>query len=116
MQGATLLLILAGFAVVAIGLVLAVRLGHRCGGDVDLVRGRRSRPWWGHPGVWILASGGFVLLGLFVFPKLFGFTFVFLPIFWPFLRVGGLWRGHSRAEDGRGRPEAPGRPDASDQP
>lgn len=111
MKGATLLLILAGFAVVAIALTLAVRLGLRYGGDVDLVRERRSRPCWGHPGVWILVSAGFVLLGLFVFPKLFGFTLIFVPFLW----VGGLWRGRS-GSGGRGRPEAPGRPDAQDRP
>jgi hypothetical protein len=87
-DGRTLWLILAGFVVVAVALSLAVRLGHRYGGDVDLVRGRRRRPLWGHPGLWLLASGAFVLLGVFVFPKLFGFTFVFLPFLW----VGGLLR------------------------
>jgi hypothetical protein len=104
-DGKTLLLILAGFAVVAGALVLAVLLGHRYGGDVDLVRGRRARPWWGHPGVWLLVSAVFVFLGLFVFPKLFGFTFIFLPFLW----VGGLWRGRSRDQ-------APPSPDAEDQP
>jgi hypothetical protein len=106
MQGRTLLLILAGFAVVAVALTLAARLRQRYGGDVDLVRGRRNRPWWGHPGLWILASAGFALLGLFVLPKLFGFTFIFLPFLW----VGGLWRSRPRPD------EAPHRPDAQDLP
>lgn len=101
MDGRTLLLILAGFAVVAGALVLAVRLGHRFGGDVDLVRVRRRRPGWGNPGVWLLVSAVFVLLGLFVVPKLFGFTFLFLPFVW----LGGLWRRRP-PEDG-----APDRPD-----
>lgn len=104
MDGKTLLLILAGFAVVAVGLLLAVRLGHRFGGDVDLVRGRRRRPWWGHPGVWLLVSAAFALLGLFVFPRLFGFAFLFLPFVW----VGGLWRGRPGGDG------APRRPDAED--
>jgi hypothetical protein len=103
-DGKTLLLILAGFAVVVGALVLAVRLGHRYGGDVDLIRGRRNRPWWGHPGVWLLISAAFVFLGVFVFPKLFGFTFVFLPFLW----AGGLWRQRPRGEG------TPRRPDAED--
>jgi hypothetical protein len=111
MQGSTLLLILAGFAVVAVALTLAARLGHRCGGDVDLVRGRRSRPWWGHPGLWILVSAGVVLLGLFVLPKLFGITFVLLPFVW----VGGLWRARAPG-DAHGRSDPEGRPDAQDLP
>jgi hypothetical protein len=101
-DGRTLLLILAGFAVVVVALVLAVRLGHRFGGDVDLVRGRRTRSWWGHPGLWVLVSATSVLLGVFVFPKLFGFTFVFLPLLWPFL--GGLRRARpGPREDRHGR-------------
>jgi hypothetical protein len=103
-DGKTLLLILAGFAVVTAGLVLALRLGRRYGGDVDLVRGRRHRPWWGHPGIWLLVSAAFVLLGLFVVPRLFGFTFLFLPFLW----VGGLWRARPRDEG------TPRRPDAED--
>jgi hypothetical protein len=91
-DGKTLLLILVGFAVVAVALLLAVRLGRRYGGHVDLVRGRRHRSWLGHPGMWILLSAAFVLLGVFVFPKLFGFTFLFLPIVW----VAGLWRNRPR--------------------
>lgn len=94
MDGRTLFLILAGFVVVSAALVLAVRLGHRFGGTVDLERARRARPWWGNPGVWLLVSALFVFLGLFVFPKLFGFTFLFLPFLW----VGGLWRRRPRGE------------------
>jgi hypothetical protein len=111
-QGATLVQILVGFAVVAIALALAARWGRRVGGDVDLVRRDPSPPWWGRPGVWILASAGFVLLGLFVFPRLFGFTFVFLPLLW----VGGLRRGRSSADERRGPPDPPGGPDAPGAP
>ena len=38
-----------------------------------------ERPWWGSPVVWVAASLSFLLLGLFVFPRLFGFTILFLP-------------------------------------
>jgi hypothetical protein len=41
--------------------------------------GDPERPWWGSPVVWVAASLSFVLLGLFVFPRLFGFTILFLP-------------------------------------
>ena len=44
-----------------------------------------ERPWWQHGSVWIGASAVFALLGLFVAPKLLGFTFIFLPFLW----VGG---------------------------
>ena len=44
-------------------------------------RGTRDleRPWWGSPVVWVAGSIAFVLLGVFVFPRLFGFTILFLP-------------------------------------
>jgi hypothetical protein len=46
-------------------------------------RDRRIRdpeqPWWGSPVVWVAGSLAFVLLGVFVFPRLFGFTILFLP-------------------------------------
>jgi len=38
-----------------------------------------ERPWWGMPGTWIGLSMAFVLLGVFAFPRLLGFTFVFFP-------------------------------------
>jgi hypothetical protein len=44
-----------------------------------------ERPWWQHSSVWIGASAVFALLGVFVAPKLLGFTFIFLPFLW----VGG---------------------------
>ena len=40
------------------------------------------RPWWGNPFLWVGVSAVFVLLGLFVAPKLFGFAFLFLPFIW----------------------------------
>jgi hypothetical protein len=46
-----------------------------------------------------------VVLGLFVFPKLFGFAFLFLPFIW-IRRWGG--RSWSHDDDGRFRGSAPG--------
>ena len=48
--------------------------------------------WWRTPPLWIGVSVVFALLGLFVAPKLLGFTFVFLPFLW----VGGLGRRQPR--------------------
>jgi hypothetical protein len=65
-------------------------------------RGMRdpARPWWGSPAVWIAGSIAFVLVGVFVFPRLFGFTILFLPFF--------LARsfGRRRPEDERREPPA----------
>jgi hypothetical protein len=65
-------------------------------------RGTRDpgRPWWGSPVVWVAASAAFVLLGVFVFPRLFGFTILFLP----FLLARSF--GRRRPEDGRREPPA----------
>jgi hypothetical protein len=40
------------------------------------------RPWWGNPLLWLGLCALFVFLGIFVTPKLFGGTFLFLPFFW----------------------------------
>ena len=45
----------------------------------------KERPWWGNPWLWLSFSVGFVLLGIFVWPGLFGGTFFFLPFIW-------IWR------------------------
>jgi hypothetical protein len=71
----TLALILvpaAAFAAV-VWLVLAARQG---GGVV------RGRPWWGAPPVWIGVATALLVLGAVVAPRLFGFTFLFLPFLW----------------------------------
>ena len=50
-----------------------------------LANGRRlepARPWWSYPATWIALSTVFVLVGITVFPRLLGFTFVFLPLIW----------------------------------
>ncbi|MBI3648467.1 MAG: hypothetical protein HY240_06955, partial [Actinobacteria bacterium] len=57
------------------------------------------RARWGNPWLWLGVCAVFVVLGLFVFPKLFGFTFLFLPF---------VWMGR------RGR--APDQPDRSNRP
>jgi hypothetical protein len=41
-----------------------------------------ERPWWGTPWLWLAICGVFVVLGFFVWPGLFGFTFLFLPFVW----------------------------------
>ena len=42
----------------------------------------RGRPWWGNPLIWLGIGLLFVLLGIFVGPKLFGGVVLFLPFFW----------------------------------
>jgi hypothetical protein len=46
-----------------------------------------GRHWWSHPFSWV-GLAMFLVLGLFVFPRLLGFTFLFLPFVW----IGGLRR------------------------
>jgi hypothetical protein len=70
---------------------------------LSLSNGRRlepTRPWWSYPGMWIALSTVFVLVGITVFPRLLGFTFVFLPLVW--MRGFGGRRGRdSRSEHRR---------------
>ena len=56
-----------------------------------------ERPWWGMPGMWIGWSMAFVLLGVFAFPRLLGFTFVFFP----FLVMRSAGRGRRDRRDRR---------------
>jgi hypothetical protein len=71
---------------------------------VALVRLSRHRlehpgePWSRVAPLWVVVSCVIVLLGVFVAPKLLGFTFVFRPFRW----IGGL---------GRRRPREPERTD-----
>jgi hypothetical protein len=53
-----------------------------------------ERPWWGNPWLWVLVSLASVVLGIFVWPGLFGGTFLFLPFIW-------LWRPRRRDVDPR---------------
>ena len=41
-----------------------------------------ARPWWANPLLWIGVGLLSVLLGVFVWPWLFGFTFFALPLVW----------------------------------
>jgi hypothetical protein len=43
---------------------------------------RPARPWWGNPLVWVAIGLVSVVLGVLVWPGLFGFTFIFIPILW----------------------------------
>lgn len=74
----TLALILVPAALFAAAAVGLVELRRRRTVEPD-------RPWWGNPSVWVVASAVSVLLGLFVFPRLLGFTFLLLPFLW----IGG---------------------------
>jgi hypothetical protein len=65
-----LILLPACAFVAAVALVFAYRRGRAL---------EPERPWWGTPGVWIGLSMVFVLAGVFAFPRLLGFTFLFFP-------------------------------------
>jgi hypothetical protein len=45
----------------------------------------RDRPWWASPWIWLVACAVFLVLGIVVWPGLFGGTFLFLPFVW-------IWR------------------------
>ena len=65
---------------------------------------RPERPWWGNPWLWVVVCLVFVVLGIYVWPGLFGVTFLFLPFIW-------VWRprrgrdidprtnGHAKRQD-----------------
>ena len=62
-------------------------------------------PWWRTPYLWIGVAVVFAILGVFVAPRLFGFTFLFLPFLW----VGGFRRRDRREptrDDGEWRDAA----------
>jgi hypothetical protein len=58
---------------------------------------RPSRPWWGNPATWVLVTIFAVLLGGYLFPRLLGFTFLFLPFVW--MRALGRRRPNDRSGD-----------------
>jgi hypothetical protein len=41
-----------------------------------------ERPWWGSPWLWLAVCAVFLVLGLVVWPGLFGGTLIFLPFLW----------------------------------
>lgn len=84
----TLASILLPAAALAAATWVVLRLGRR--GEVTPAR--RS---WSRPGLRMAALAAFVLLGLFVFPRLLGFAFLFLPFVW--MRRSG--RGPARRRD-----------------
>ena len=43
---------------------------------------RPERPWWGNPWLWVGVCLVSVVLGIYVWPGLFGVTFLFLPFIW----------------------------------
>lgn len=53
-----------------------------------------ERAWWGNPWLWVGVSVAFVVLGIYVWPGLFGGTFLFLPFIW-------VWRPRRRDVDPR---------------
>jgi amino acid transporter len=69
---------------IALGAFALGRIARREGGS-----DRPERPWWGSPAVWIGVSVAFILLGVFVAPRMLGFTFLFLPLIWMRLPRGG---------------------------
>lgn len=83
---AFLLFTLGIFALVAILMVIfAERADDTIEEEADEVAAplrREVRPWWGNPLVWAGVALVFVLLGVFVWPQLFGGVFIFLPFFW----------------------------------
>ena len=72
-------------------LVAALVLGSR-----RPVIDRPPGPWWGNPAVWVPLSAVLILVGVFVAPRLLGFTFVLLPLIW----IRGL--GRRGGDRGRG--------------
>ncbi|HYG72985.1 MAG TPA: hypothetical protein VEC15_11980 [Actinomycetota bacterium] len=58
--------------------------------------------WWRSSSIWIGVWAVFAILGVFVVPKLLGFTFLFLPFLW----VGGLGRRDRDERAPRGDGEA----------
>jgi len=75
--GVASVLVTLVFVAVVVGVVTLTGAGAR-GGPAEAP----GRPWWGNPAVWAMAGVAVVLLGAFVFPRLLGFTFLFLPFIW----------------------------------
>jgi hypothetical protein len=83
-----LILVPALLFIAAVAVVFAIRR------QADM---HPSRPWWGNPASWVLVTIVAVLLGGYLFPRLLGFTFLFLPFVW--MRAFGRRRPNDRSEE-----------------
>ena len=98
-------------AVLAAGLVVVFRqrqLARRRGAAQR--RAAPPRPWWAHPWLWVGVCLVSILLGLLVWPWLFGFTLILIPFVW--IRrprreppLDPRSNGHSSRDDGLFTPE-----------
>ncbi len=65
-----------------------------------------SRAWWGNPWLWVGVSAVFVVLGIFLWPGLFGGVVLFLPFVWVSRtrppEMDPRTNGHSRRDDALG--------------
>jgi hypothetical protein len=43
---------------------------------------RFERPWWGGPWLWVAVAAVSILLGIYVWPGLFGGTILLIPFIW----------------------------------
>ncbi len=64
------------------------------------------RPWWGSPWLWLGVCVISIVLGVLVWPWLFGGVFLFLPFVWIGRRPGGTrmdprTNGHARSNGER---------------
>lgn len=100
MDGRTLFLIAAGFALVVAVVVTALTISSRFGGTVNVASAEPHRPWWGNPVVWLLVGSAFSVVGLFVFPRIFGFALLFLPFIW----IGRFGKRRWNPDDADRRP------------
>ena len=62
-----------------------------------------ERPWWGNPWLWVGVCVIFLILGFFVWPGLFGFSFLFLPFVFVWrprrVEVDPRTNGHAKRQD-----------------
>ena len=62
-----------------------------------------ERPWWGNPWLWVGVCLVFLVLGFFVWPGLFGFSFFFLPFVWVWrprrTEIDPRTNGHAKRQD-----------------
>lgn len=91
---------------IAMGLGSWMVLRRRDGVSGPRGRARPGRPWWGNPWLWIGVAAAMVVLGIFVWPGLFGGVIVVLPLVW-FSRprtpeMDPRSNGHQRRDDAMG--------------